>query len=531
MRRRVAGRSPDGFLKLLRGAACIAGQRQGRPESVMQRRHSPARARRPCGTRPPPTPNHGRRAREGRAFRRRGAVQQRGQLLHARIGRTDLDVAPLAHLRLRLVHLAEPAIGERERIVDHRRARIDGQRLLERFGGARRTRGSPAPRAPGRTAPRPTVVRWQVPVRTRRRRPPAYPDPDTRRRATPAWPRRRARARAPARTRAPRWPAPPSCGRRGRGSTATAIPAARAPARSGNTVRPRRGTRRPTAGCPSHRKPRPALPAAAPRSIFFVSDACVARICSCTATSMRDRSGNVTGRRAGWLAGRSRRVRSSVCEHARQQQHTAAAATHATVRLESLEKKRHSTQRPQRPLRENRRILCDLSVLCVNSLWWNSGVAPRRARRLADKARRPRISGIFERGATQSARMHRPSNAARLSPRAVKRRISLTGPCLHQRGIPIDGDVLPLFARTTWPDDADPNRLRRLTQTREDAWVVRRRIAAVGARPAPDRQPIVARDRDPCAEHVPALALVHARAARRGSGADRRAPTSRRPTQ
>ena len=36
----------------------------------------------------------------------------------------------------------------------------------------------------------------------------------------------------------------------------------------------------------------------------------------------------------------------------------------------------------------------------------------RTARRLDGKARRPRISGIFERGATQPARMHRRSNAA-----------------------------------------------------------------------------------------------------------------------
>src|SRR5207253_3007659 len=47
-------------------------------------------------------------------------------------------------------------------------------------------------------------------------------------------------------------------------------------------------------------------------------------------------------------------------------------------------------------------------------------VAPRAARRPADKARRPRISGIFEGGATQSAGMRRRPNAAGLSPRAVR---------------------------------------------------------------------------------------------------------------
>jgi hypothetical protein len=36
------------------------------------------------------------------------------------------------------------------------------------------------------------------------------------------------------------------------------------------------------------------------------------------------------------------------------------------------------------------------------------------------KARRTRIPGVFERGATPPPRMHRPSNAARLSPRAAK---------------------------------------------------------------------------------------------------------------
>src|SRR6476661_2526647 len=38
---------------------------------------------------------------------------------------------------------------------------------------------------------------------------------------------------------------------------------------------------------------------------------------------------------------------------------------------------------------------------------------------LAVKRRPPRIPGVFERGATQPAGMHRPSNAARLSPRAA----------------------------------------------------------------------------------------------------------------
>jgi hypothetical protein len=72
-----------------------------------------------------------------------------------------------------------------------------------------------------------------------------------------------------------------------------------------------------------------------------------------------------------------------------------------------------------------------------------SGVAPRRARRPAGKARRPRIPGVFERGATQPPGMHRPSNAVRLSPRAVSRH-SGTTTC---RLPPTSRAVLPERAR------------------------------------------------------------------------------------
>ena len=55
----------------------------------------------------------------------------------------------------------------------------------------------------------------------------------------------------------------------------------------------------------------------------------------------------------------------------------------------------------------------------VSSPWRKSRVAPRLARRPADKARGGRISGIFDRRATQSAGMTRRSNAAGLLPRAA----------------------------------------------------------------------------------------------------------------
>ena len=51
----------------------------------------------------------------------------------------------------------------------------------------------------------------------------------------------------------------------------------------------------------------------------------------------------------------------------------------------------------------------------VSSPWWKSRAAPRRVRRPAIKARGGRVLGIFDRRATPSAGMHRPSNAVRTS--------------------------------------------------------------------------------------------------------------------
>jgi hypothetical protein len=59
-----------------------------------------------------------------------------------------------------------------------------------------------------------------------------------------------------------------------------------------------------------------------------------------------------------------------------------------------------------------------------SSPWQKSGVTPRGARRPAGKARRLRIPAVFEGGATQPPGMHRPSNAARLLPRAASTTLS-----------------------------------------------------------------------------------------------------------
>ncbi len=56
----------------------------------------------------------------------------------------------------------------------------------------------------------------------------------------------------------------------------------------------------------------------------------------------------------------------------------------------------------------------------LNSPWWKPRVAPRPAMRPADQARRPKIPRVFEGGATPAGGMQRRSNAAGLSPRAVK---------------------------------------------------------------------------------------------------------------
>src|SRR5204863_1515387 len=57
----------------------------------------------------------------------------------------------------------------------------------------------------------------------------------------------------------------------------------------------------------------------------------------------------------------------------------------------------------------------------------NASVAPSRARRPDGKARRRRMSGTFDGGATQSAGMHRPANAAGILPRTAWLRLRAAG--------------------------------------------------------------------------------------------------------
>ena len=62
----------------------------------------------------------------------------------------------------------------------------------------------------------------------------------------------------------------------------------------------------------------------------------------------------------------------------------------------------------------------------ASSPWCKSIVAPRAARRPDGKARRLRISGIFEGGATQPAGMHRRSNADGVAPRAARHGVDVS---------------------------------------------------------------------------------------------------------
>ena len=62
---------------------------------------------------------------------RQPALEEQVELLLQRIGHENIAIAPLTKVRLRLVELAEPAIGRRERRVQALGFGIDRQRVLE----------------------------------------------------------------------------------------------------------------------------------------------------------------------------------------------------------------------------------------------------------------------------------------------------------------------------------------------------------------------------------------------------------------
>ena len=59
-------------------------------------------------------------------------------------------------------------------------------------------------------------------------------------------------------------------------------------------------------------------------------------------------------------------------------------------------------------------VVACVSAACASVLSWKSGDTYAGARRPAGKARRVRISGIFERGATPPAGMPRPEDVSEL---------------------------------------------------------------------------------------------------------------------
>ncbi len=70
-------------------------------------------------------------------FGGRGILQEPADLLHQRIGRRYVDVAAQPHLRVGASRIAEAAVGERQRIVNARRARPQVERSLEMLRGGR----------------------------------------------------------------------------------------------------------------------------------------------------------------------------------------------------------------------------------------------------------------------------------------------------------------------------------------------------------------------------------------------------------
>src|SRR5262249_25333529 len=76
------------------------------------------------------------------------------------------------------------------------------------------------------------------------------------------------------------------------------------------------------------------------------------------------------------------------------------------------------------------------------------------------------------------------------------------------RHVPIDLETRPRFGPPVRPDDAGRHGSGRVAKSGEHPRIVGRRVAAVGARAAPDRQAVRSDYRNPRSKHVAAAVLV-----------------------
>src|SRR5262245_46668501 len=74
--------------------------------------------------------------------------------------------------------------------------------------------------------------------------------------------------------------------------------------------------------------------------------------------------------------------------------------------------------------------------------------------------------------------------------------------------VPVDLEPRPRFGPPVRPDDARVHRSLRLAEPDDHAWIVGRRVAAVGPRTAPQRLAVGSDDGDARAEHVAAAVLA-----------------------
>src|SRR5262249_39329230 len=79
----------------------------------------------------------------------------------------------------------------------------------------------------------------------------------------------------------------------------------------------------------------------------------------------------------------------------------------------------------------------------------------------------------------------------------------------------VDGNGSPFFDAATWPVHAHRRRLARVAESHEHTRIVRRRVAAVGARAAPECRRVLAKNLDARPEHVASLDAFRTRAAAR----------------